>query len=200
MADRPCNGRVASRGVQPPVATRHGVGGPGSGRADPAGHRLALLFFIAPLYVVLAILFGGVDPILRQPVPVWNPLDWDFSQFNYVMGRIFGHDAYFRPALIRTVVYVGIASFLCLLIAYPVAYFTARFSGRCKGLLLAALIAPFWISYMMRMLAWINLLQTDGLLNRTLELRAVCSTSTTPGCRGTASPSSWAWSTATCPT
>ena len=65
------------------------------------------VFFIAPLYVVLAILFGGVDPILRQPIPVWNPLDWDFSQFNYVMGRIFGHDAYFRPALIRTVVYVG---------------------------------------------------------------------------------------------
>ena len=45
------------------------------------------LLFVAPLYVVLAILFGGVDPILRQPVPVWNPLDWDFSQFNYVLGR-----------------------------------------------------------------------------------------------------------------
>ena len=46
------------------------------------------LFFIAPMYVVLAILFGGVDPILRQPVPVWNPLHWDFSQFNYVMDAI----------------------------------------------------------------------------------------------------------------
>ena len=51
------------------------------------------LFFLAPMYVVAAILFGGVDPILRQPVPVWNPLDWDFSQFNYVMGRSFGPDA-----------------------------------------------------------------------------------------------------------
>ena len=121
------------------------------------------------MYVVLAILFGGVDPILRQPVPTWNPLHWDFAQFNYVMGRSFGPDHYFQPALIRTVVYVAIASLLCLLIAYPVAYFTARFSGRWKGLLLAALIAPFWISYMMRMLAWINLLQTDGLLNKTLS-------------------------------
>ena len=127
------------------------------------------LFFLAPMYVVAAILFGGVDPILRQPVPVWNPLNWDFSQFNYVMGRSFGPDHYFQPALIRTVVYVAVASFLCLVIAYPVAYFTARFSGRWKGLLLAALIAPFWISYMMRMLAWINLLQTDGLLNKTLS-------------------------------
>ncbi len=70
----------------------------------------------------------------------------------------------------RTVVYVGLASLLCLAIAYPVAYYTARFAGRWKGLLLAALIAPFWISYMMRMLAWVNLLQTDGLLNKALSL------------------------------
>jgi spermidine/putrescine transport system permease protein len=128
------------------------------------------VFFVAPLYVVLAILFGGIDPILRQPVPVWDPRDWDFSQFNYVMGRIFGSDAYFRPAMVRTIVYVTVASTLCLLIAYPVAYFTARFAGRWKGVLLAALIAPFWISYMMRMLAWVNLLQTDGLLNKTLSM------------------------------
>jgi ABC-type spermidine/putrescine transport system permease subunit I len=67
------------------------------------------------------------------------------------------------------VLYVTIATLLCLLIAYPVAYFTARFAGRWRGPLLAALIAPFWISYMMRMLAWVNLLQTDGLVNRTLS-------------------------------
>jgi spermidine/putrescine transport system permease protein len=132
-----------------------------------------LLFFVAPLYVVLAIIFGSIDPILRQPVPVWSPLHWDFSQFDYVMGRIFGSDPYFRPAVIRTVVYVAVASFLCLLIAYPVAYFTARFAGRWKGVILGCLIAPFWISYMMRMLAWINLLQNDGLLNRTLSMGGV---------------------------
>ena len=162
----------AARSTEP----RHGVGGRWLWPAlTLPGIVWLCVFFIAPLYVVLAILFGGVDPILRQPIPVWNPLDWDFSQFNYVMGRIFGHDAYFRPALIRTVVYVGTASFLCLIIGYPVAYFTARFSGRYKGVLLAALIAPFWISYMMRMLAWINLLQTDGLLNRALSFGGVFS-------------------------
>jgi ABC-type spermidine/putrescine transport system permease subunit I len=128
------------------------------------------LLFVAPLYVVVAILFGGTDPILREPVPVWNPANWDFTQFSYVWDHIVGPQPFFRPALVRTVVYVTIASFLCLLIAYPVAYFTARFAGRWKGLLLAALIAPFWISYMMRMLAWVNLLQTDGLLNKTLSV------------------------------
>ena len=136
--------------------------------ALPGAVWIAVLF-VAPLYVVVAILFGGTDPILREPVPVWNPADWDFTQFTYVWDHIVGSNPFFRPALIRTVVYVGIASFVCLVIAYPVAYFTARFAGRWKGVLLAALIAPFWISYMMRMLAWVNLLQTDGLVNKTLS-------------------------------
>ena len=150
-------------------------GGPGRTRrlwpllAIPGIVWLAVLL-VAPLYVVLAILFGGVDPILRQPVPVWNPFYWDVAQFQYVWQHIVGSDAFFRPALVRTVVYVGVSSLLCLVIAYPVAYYTARFAGRWKGLLLAALIAPFWISYMMRMLAWVNLLQTDGLVNKALGL------------------------------
>ena len=44
----------------------------------------------------------------------------------------------------------------------------ARFAGRRKGLFLVLLIAPFWISYMMRMLAWVGLLQTDGYVNKAL--------------------------------
>jgi spermidine/putrescine transport system permease protein len=127
------------------------------------------VLFVAPLYVVLAILFGDVDEVLRQPIPVWNPLAWNFSELGYVWEHIVGDDPFFLPALVRTAVFVGIASALCILIAYPVAYFTARFAGRWKGLLLAALIAPFWISYMMRMLAWVNLLQTDGLVNQLLS-------------------------------
>jgi ABC-type spermidine/putrescine transport system permease subunit I len=69
---------------------------------------------------------------------------------------------------VRTFVYVVIAVLLSLLIAYPVAYYVARFGGRWKGLLLVGLIAPFFISYLMRMLAWINLLQDDGWVNDAL--------------------------------
>ncbi len=137
--------------------------------ALPGTVWLAVLF-VAPMYVVLAVLFGGVDPILRQPVPVWNPVQWNLGQFEYVLVHIVGPDGFFGPALVRTAVYVVVASALCLLVAYPVAYFTARFAGRYRGLLLTLLIAPFWISYMMRMLAWVNLLQNDGLVNRALSL------------------------------
>ncbi|MCP9272016.1 ABC transporter permease [Mycolicibacterium arenosum] len=128
-----------------------------------------LLFFLAPMYVVLCIVFGQVDPIFRTPVPTWNPLQWDPTQFTYVLTRIVGADGVFGPALLRTAVYVVAASALCLLIAFPVSYYVARLAGRRKGLLLALLIAPFWISYMMRMFAWVNLLQDDGLVNEVLS-------------------------------
>ena len=153
MADRQPAG-TRSRGIWPAFAV--------------PGMLWLAFFFIAPLYVVLAILFGQIDPILRQAVPVWNPVQWNVIQFKYVLTHIVGERGYFGPALLRTVVYVGVASVLCLLIGYPVAYYTARCATRWKGLLLTLLIAPFWISYMMRMLAWVNLLQNDGLVNQVL--------------------------------
>jgi ABC-type spermidine/putrescine transport system permease subunit I len=129
-----------------------------------------LLLFVAPLYVVLTIVFGQIDPVFRTPLPVWNPVEWNTVAFTDVFKHIIGPNGFFGPALLRTLVFVLVASILCLAIAYPVAYFTARYAGRRRGLLLAALIAPFWISYMMRMLAWVNLLQNDGLINRALHV------------------------------
>jgi spermidine/putrescine transport system permease protein len=137
--------------------------------ALPALVWLALLF-VLPLYVVLTIVFGQTDPIFFTPIPVWNPLEWNSAQLQFVFTHLWGPDGYYGPAFVRTAVYVGIASVLCLLIAYPVSYFTARLAGRWKGLLLILLIAPFWISYMMRMLGWVNLLQIDGQVNSWLSL------------------------------
>jgi len=68
----------------------------------------------------------------------------------------------------RTFAYVAFALAGCLLIGYPVAYYLARYARRSRGLLLVLLVVPFWVSYMMRMLAWIGLLLPDGLVNRLL--------------------------------
>jgi spermidine/putrescine transport system permease protein len=127
-------------------------------------------FFAVPGYVVLAIAFGTVDPLFRTPLPEWNPADWSFTSFTFVFQRLWGEGGFFGPAFVRTFVYVALAMAGCLLIAYPVAFFVARHAGRRRGLVLALLIAPFWISYMMRMLAWVNLLQRDGLVNSVLSL------------------------------
>lgn len=131
------------------------------------------LFFLVPGYVVLCVSFGTVDPVFRSPVPIWNPLEWQFTQVGVVWDRLFGPDNFYLPAVLRTFAYVAIAVFACLVIAFPVAYFTARHAGKYRGLVLALLIAPFWISYMMRMLAWINLLQPDGLFNAVITLGGI---------------------------
>ena len=126
------------------------------------------LFFVVPFYVILGVAFGTVDPIIQTPLPAWNPLDWNTRAFDFVVDGLVSSGAAFQTVFVRTFVYVAIAVALSLVIAYPVAYFVARYGGRWKGLLLLGLIAPFFISYLMRMLAWINLLQDDGWVNDVL--------------------------------
>ena len=128
-----------------------------------------VLLFIVPFYAVLAIAMGKLDQLFESPVAVWNPFAWSSENVIDVSRDLVGSAAFAGPIVVRTVVYVAIASLLCLLIGYPAAYFVARFSGRRKGLFLILLIAPFWISYMMRMLAWITLLQTNGIANKILS-------------------------------
>ncbi len=147
--------------------------------AAPGGHRNGfwgmlslpgvvwlLALFVVPFYAIAAVAFGQVDPILRTPDPVWSPLSWDFTAMNKVIDRVFGGDL--GGVVVRTLMYVGAALLLCCLIGYPVAYYVARYARRWRGVLLAALVLPFWISYLMRMLAWVNLLQVDGYFNRVL--------------------------------
>jgi spermidine/putrescine transport system permease protein len=126
------------------------------------------VLFIVPFYVILTIAFGQINQVFGYPVAVWNPLRWNAANLAAAWRDIAGPAAFVLPIAVRTLLYVAAASLLSLLIAYPAAYFVARFAGRRKGLFLLMLIAPFWVSYMMRMLAWIGLLQSDGYVNKLL--------------------------------
>lgn len=122
--------------------------------------------FLVPFYAILAVAMGTIDPLFGLAQPVWNPLNWDPTTFVKVLGDLAG--GRLTPIFLRTVSYVVIASALCIAIGYPVAYFIARRAGRWKVPLLVLLILPFWINYIMRMLAWVNLLSLDGLANRAM--------------------------------
>jgi spermidine/putrescine transport system permease protein len=128
-----------------------------------------IVLFIVPFYAVLAIAEGKLNKLYESPVAVYNPLSWSSANLVNVLHDIFGAGSFAGPIVVRTIVYVAVAALLCLLIGYPAAYYVSRFAGRRKGLFLVLLIAPFWISYMMRMLAWIDLLQTDGYVNKALS-------------------------------
>ena len=127
------------------------------------------LLFIVPFYTVLAIAAGRLNQLFGTPIAVWNPLQWSTTNLQSAWREIYGSSAFLGPIILRTIWYTAVAATLCLLIGYPAAYFVARFGGRRKALFLVLLIAPFWISYMMRMLAWIGLLQTNGYVNRALS-------------------------------
>ena len=140
---------------------------------------------------------GKLDPIFPDPNPTWNPLEWDVSAFETVFSQ-FGPGETFFVVFVRTFAYVAIALALSLAIGYPVAYFIARHGGRCKALLLIGLVAPFWISYLMRMLAWVNLFQDDGYVNDVLMWAARDRRATSNGWTAAPRASSSASSTATC--
>ena len=125
------------------------------------------VFFLVAMYTVLCVALGNQDT-LNQPIPFWNPLDWNVGYLIETL-KDFWNRGPFYTVFVRTVVFVFVAMGLSLLIGYPVAYYAARHAGRWRGLVLLLLVLPFWINYLMRMLAWINLLSPDGWGTRFLH-------------------------------
>ena len=124
--------------------------------------------FLVPFYAVMAVAFGGSTNIFGEPIPAWNPLDWQFATFADVLSDSVSGP--YRAVWLRTALYTGSALLICVAVGYPVAYYTARLAGKRRGLVLALILAPWWINYITRMLAWVNLLQDDGYVNRALGI------------------------------
>jgi ABC-type spermidine/putrescine transport system permease subunit I len=134
-----------------------------------------ILLFLVPFYALIGVAFGGVDPIFQNPIPTWNPLGWDFSSaLDTLHGFLPGNE--YWQIFLRTTEYVAIALTASLLVGYPVAYYVSRHARRSKSLLLALLVLPFWVSYLMRMLAWVNLFAPSGFVNRFLALTHITAT------------------------
>jgi spermidine/putrescine transport system permease protein len=124
------------------------------------------LFVVVPAYAVIAMAMGKIN-LLLQPVPAWNPATWNPGFLSKAFsGSLPGGE--FWPSVRNTIVYVAASLALCFAIGYPVAYYVARHAKRTKTLLIVLLVIPFWVSYLLRMLAWIGLLSSDGYVNKLL--------------------------------
>ncbi len=75
----------------------------------------------------------------------------------------------YRAQFVRSLEYAGIATLLCLVISYPVAYWIAFRGGRWKNLLLLFIVAPFFVTYLIRTLAWETILSDNGFVVNTLQ-------------------------------
>ncbi|MGM9998604.1 MAG: ABC transporter permease [Candidatus Bruticola sp.] len=72
------------------------------------------------------------------------------------------------PILLRSARYAVCTTFFCLLLGYPLAWYIARYGGRYKPFLLIMVMLPFWTSYLIRIFAWMTILQSEGVLNTLL--------------------------------
>jgi putrescine transport system permease protein len=133
-----------------------------------------VLFFLVPFAFVLKISLS--QTAIAQPPyePVfdltagWDALKGAFAALSIDNFRLLVSDDIYVFAYVRSLTVAMIATALLLLIGYPIAYGMARLPKRWQAVAMVLVIVPFWTSFLIRIYAWINILQHDGLLNQIL--------------------------------
>jgi putrescine transport system permease protein len=141
-----------------------------------------VLFFLVPFGFVAKISLS--QTAIAQPpyLPVfdlaagWATLQDAFAALSLDNFRLLLSDNLYLASYLRSVIVAAIATAILLLIGYPIAYGMARLPRRWQAVAMMLVIVPFWTSFLIRIYAWINILQHDGLLNQMLLALHVVST------------------------
>src|SRR5881394_4160458 len=131
-------------------------------------------FFLLPFLIVLKISFS--QTAIAQPpyVPAldlsagWEGLKQFFAALSLDSYATLFADSLYAWSYLKSIEVAAISTLILLLIGYPVAYALARAPRRWQGALVLLVVLPFWTSFLIRVYAWINILQHDGLLNQAL--------------------------------
>jgi len=133
-----------------------------------------VLFFLVPFGLVLKISLSQTTIAQPPYVPVfdlsagWVELKSAFAALSFDNFRLLVSDNLYVLSYVRSLYVAVIATFILLVIGYPIAYGMARLPKRWQALAMMLVIVPFWTSFLIRIYAWINILQHDGLLNQIL--------------------------------
>jgi putrescine transport system permease protein len=124
-----------------------------------------LLFFLVPFLIVLAISFAeqaiGVPPF--TPLVAHGAVHADLDNYALLAG-----DPLYLRAFVDSALYAAGATVVALVIGYPMAYAIVRAPRAWRARLLLLVILPFWTSFLIRVYAWIGLLDEHGLVNDAL--------------------------------
>ena len=132
------------------------------------------LFFLVPFGFVLKIALS--QTAIAQPpyVPVfdvaagWSTFKTALSALSFDNFRLLASDDLYVLSYLRSLVVALVSTAILLAIGYPVAYGMSRLPQRWQPMAMMLVIVPFWTSFLIRIYSWINVLQHDGLLNKTL--------------------------------
>jgi putrescine transport system permease protein len=133
-----------------------------------------LLFFLVPFVIVLKISFSQTAIALPPYVPVldltagWHGLVAFFQRLTLDGYRLIASDPIYLLSYLKSLKVAAVSTAILLLIGYPIAYGIARSPRGIQPLLVMLVVLPFWTSFLIRVYAWINILQRDGLLNDAL--------------------------------
>jgi spermidine/putrescine transport system permease protein len=119
------------------------------------GTAWLIVFFVVPMvYLAKMSLETGLFPLFQ--------FDWAWSNFSDAVSL-------YRTQFVRSLQYAGLATLIALVISYPLAYWIAFRGGRWKNLFLLLVIAPFFVTYLIRTLAWQTILSDNGIVVNTLQ-------------------------------
>jgi putrescine transport system permease protein len=132
------------------------------------------LFFLVPFLFVLKISLS--QTAIAQPpyTPVFDLAEGReaikdaFAALSFDNFRLLVSDNLYVLSYLRSLTVAAISTAVLLMIGYPIAYGMARLPQRWQGTAMMLVIVPFWTSFLIRIYAWINILQHDGLLNQVL--------------------------------
>ncbi len=132
------------------------------------------IFFLAPFVIVLKISLS--QSVLAQPpyTPVldltagWQGLKEFAAQLSLDSFGLLASDSLYLLSYFKSLQVAAISTVLLFALGYPIAYGMARAPKAWQPMLVMAVVLPFWTSFLIRIYAWINILQRDGLLNDVL--------------------------------
>jgi putrescine transport system permease protein len=131
-------------------------------------------FFLVPFLIVLKISLS--QPAIAQPpyTPVfdlaagWEGVREFFASLSLTNYAALAADRLYLSSYLKSLQVAAMSTLILLLIGYALAYGMARAPRRLQPLLVTLVVLPFWTSFLIRVYAWINILQRDGLLNQAL--------------------------------
>ncbi len=133
-----------------------------------------IAFFLAPFLIVVKISLSQTAMAQPPYLPVFDlSAGWAGLQ-DFVAGlsldnyALLFSDSLYVTSYLRSLQIAAISTLLLLLMGFPIAYGIARAPRRLQALLVVLVILPFWTSFLIRVYAWMNILQRDGLLNDAL--------------------------------
>lgn len=128
-----------------------------------------LVFFAVPFLIVLKIAFSTQAIAIPPYTPVLEYID-EALTLKLNLGNFveLASDSRYVEAYLNSLKIAGISTLVCLLIGYPMAYTIARLPPTTRNIALMLVVLPSWISFLIRIYAWMGILQTNGLLNQAL--------------------------------